>query len=324
MASSAETPVLRGSMSRLKKHVYGLLRVSAVISVIVALGGALAWRKAAAATLEASARLDPAIEGLDGMIGRPAQILFNGNTFFASARHVARPVEQVVNILEKRCSDFGWDADLPAQGEGGLVGSTSGDEGQHSLTMAKNVSDGRSVVVCLTSSTKQRGFANFAERLRHFLKTGDMSRLGELHYFVAKKGSSSGTTLLSVWTRGGLNIRTLLGDGGEAPGSDSSEVSRPADSRKIMQLELADSAYALRSYSSSEAADVVLKQAGDSLSRRGWIVPPDAAPQPGTFTFMKGGAAILLMASATDWGSSLDIVELGSRGSVPVFEGRPP
>ncbi len=74
-----------------------------------------------------------------------------------------------------------------------------------------------------------------AERLIHFVKSGQVSELGRLHYVYYEQTASGGTRYLTVWSDADFDLNRLIGQrGGDAEGVDLDGVPRYPGTTRLL------------------------------------------------------------------------------------------
>jgi hypothetical protein len=299
-----------------------LAALTAVVSPVLGLGTVRAAQgELGTRSLVIGRELSTLLKDFD----RFSVLKINGNSVLAGGSHVEANLDSVLDRFEAHCTEFAWDAqkEFSAMATGkseAKPAQASRAEKPWSLTLARKRSESEGLVVCLAPSEKQTGISKFVESARVAFETGELSSVGQIRYLYARKHARSGTNVVAVLTTGDFNMHRFMSVEGDAPGDDLDEVPRPQHSRRIFQAELAGSPYVVRSYTTPTSAAQVLDGYQRSLPVRAWKKIegyPNATQN--SVTFEKDGAAVLIQAAKEGESTRVDIVQMGSRGSVSVF-----
>jgi len=288
----------------------------------------LAWiasvRAAQAKVGEGSLQIGRELSQMMRGFGIGSQLRINGNTVFAGGRHVNAQLGVVLDHFEKHCNEFGWDmrADLDTIGHhrGGSASSPiaptprAHNEDAWSFTLGKKRTDSEGLIICLAPKERQSGFRHFLEQARAATETGEIGDVGQIRYLYARKGASSGTDIVTVYTLGDFNMNRLLFTKGDVPGNDLPDVPRPSHATRVLFVELVDSPYVVRSYTTPDSAESTLREYQKGLPARRWKLVEADNSGTDTLVFEKDGAGIIVTATEQGGMTRLDILQLGSRG----------
>lgn len=257
---------------------------SSVMAIEIPLARGQAERALRATGITLLSQLGP------GLVGPPQLVELNGERMWLASTVSPHDVARVLSEFERHCERF--------------------------LTSSSVSQDGVGYLACLSRSA-ERDPRSLVARVREFTLTGDLSRLGDARYVVAKPDLASGKThVLSMWTEGRFNLSAMFPDSSDVPGGDSEDVPRPPDSVRILSARMNERPYAVHMYASRKTSAEVLDYYARELGRQGFsgIEAPSAAD---AHAFVRDGSGVIVTASSTsNGGACVSLLELGSRGYV--------
>jgi hypothetical protein len=170
-------------------------------------------------------------------------------------------------------------------------------------------------LACL-ASPDDREPASLFRRARDFAQSGDLSRLGDARYIVARPDAATGNThVLSVWTQGHFDLPAMFPTSGDVPGGDPEEVPRPQDSVRILSARVVGRSYALHVYATSRSSAEVLEFYVQELKHRGFSLQAEHATN--ARTFIKEGRAVFVVTSVAAGGRvGVSLLEMARPGHV--------
>lgn len=263
------------------------------------------------------------------LIGEPQAMSVNGQLLFLSAKETDLSVKAVLDQFDSHCvahsgglrEEFakmpGFDQRklaLPASmRDPGRIGVVRSD--------ATNADDGETEahLVCIAQPEGTKGVAGVIDHVNEFLKTGDLSRIGEMRYVAARKVGDGKTQVIAIWTEGVFNIEAMFPDTGDVPGSDTPGVPRPPSSIRRLSAVVPDHPYALRSYDAAAPRADVLAFYDQKMVADGWTQLPAAMGEKepelkpvDARVFSRDGRALIIAASEDGANQTgLTIIEMG-------------
>lgn len=219
----------------------------------------------------------------------PAQTLsLNGERMLLASVVTSRDVSSVLTEFKQRCQPLLQSSSLDPDGTGHLACFASSPEGSSRSLLA---------------------------RAREFAQSGDLSRLGDALYVVAKPDTKPGFThVISVWTEGKFDLAAMFSNSGDAPGTDPQMVPRPPNSVRIVSAKVVERPYALHLYTTQESSRDVLEFYVRELKKRGFYAL-EAQEGIASRGFTKDGAGVIVSTSSTASGRvCVSLVELGTPG----------
>ena len=307
------------SKRSVRRRLASCARVAGFITCLIGTGAVAAVVNAQGEARAATVELGRGLLEMRELLGSQTEIRINGNRMYAGGAHVASPLPAVLDRFEQHCRELGWQLDQnETESFAKSVQTKLAALGATSLTVSGQRSEDEGVVVCLLAPPSAHGAKQFLERAREFSVTGDLGRVGDIRYVSARKSAAGGTDVVTVWTEGPFNMKTLTDTEHDAPGSDLKGVARPEGSRRIMDVDMANGQYGLKSYRVRALAEPALESYARGLGRSGWremttgITPGTTLRQ--SRTFEKDGAALVVSAHAEGDGARVDILQMGSRG----------
>jgi hypothetical protein len=313
-------------------RVRGALRVAAFLTVANLTVTALSLPQARANAEEAVKRSGLALLQQLGpaLVGEPEVAVINGQRMSLASKSTPLGVDQVLGRVEQYCHDNsgGLAQELQALPgtAAGLAKLPSGLRDPSAwLTSRQTAGDGKAgQVACVARKDSGGGLSGLMDRILAFTDTGDLSKLGDARYVVARRDEKAGNTLvLAMWTEGSFNIPAMFPETGDTPGSDSRYVPRPPASRRVLTAEISDHPYALRMYDSDQTHADVLKFYEQQMLPRGYqkheLPETDASGEldlnDHVRAFSLNGVAVIVVTSQTPQDKTgVSLIEMGSLG----------
>jgi hypothetical protein len=308
----------------------GTLRVAAFLACANLAFSALMLPQASAAAEEAAKRSGLELLEQIGptLVGPPQVALINGQRMSLASKLTPLGVEQVIERFAEHCREHsaGLASEIARLPNGAAALERLPAELRDpsrwlsSKTIASDHKAGQ--IACIARKDSGGGLKGLANRVLAFTETGDLAEIGDARYIVARRDEASGQThVLAMWTEGKFNIPEMFSDSGDAPGSDSRDVPRPPDARRVLSAEMAHRSYALRMYDTKHSNEEVLAYYERELTLRGFLnhsLPHSSAEldlNDHVRAFSKDGAAVIVVATQTPAEQTgVSVIEMGSMG----------
>ena len=87
----------------------------------------------------------------------------------------------------------------------------------------------------------------------------------------AERSPRGGSRVVTLWSEGSLDLGRMFPAAGDAPGTDSSVVPRPAGSRRTLSASVEGFPAAIRIYESAASPDELVASAGAALRAAGFV-----------------------------------------------------
>jgi hypothetical protein len=330
--------LLRRSVSRAR--IWGALRVLLYLVCLNGVCGVI-WARSARADAEralenAGLALLRQLAPLSGTGGGVQPIVVNGERIlFASLLTPLAPAE-VVDRFDRHCQSGGKNlreeiGKLPLHA-GRPLPAPLLDPARWAIWRDQAEDGHIAQLGCLAQPDD--GLRGLITRLGAFRDTGEVSKLGEARYVVARRSADGKSShVLALWPDGAFNLRAMVASEGDAPGRDSEHVPRPPDARRVLSATLPDQPYALRMYDSRRSRPDLLGFYDRELGQRGWVGRP-VAPEGRSDKFVvqhsewrsftKGTVALLVATDALENGQiGVTLIEMGSAGAAHAFATEP-
>lgn len=189
--------------------------------------------------------------------------------------------------------------------------ATPRNEGFPGVGTFRENGDGGGVVVCFAIGKESKPTEVYG-RIAEFAKSGDLAKIGHVRYVMVKRGKSSGSQVVALWTEGSLDVKKMFPDEGDAPGSDVPNVMRPPSSRRILTAYAEGAPYGIRAYESSVKADAILAQYDDVMTKTGWQSFPGAVEAvPYARSYSKDGVDVTVTTREENGKTTISIVDMG-------------
>ncbi|MBI2396039.1 MAG: hypothetical protein HYV09_41130 [Deltaproteobacteria bacterium] len=282
-----------------------------VAGILALVAGRIAYGKAKQAALDMGSELVRLTDAshLSGV----NRLRINGELVKISSAVSQQSHQVILDRFQKECEDH---ADGIAEEFATLTTSLDGapkNGGFPGVGVLRKDDDTGGVVVCFALG-KAAGEAETFGRIAAFAKSGNLADIGHVRYLMAKKGENAPSHVVALWTEGSLDVNKMFPDQGDAPGNDAPGVLRPPSSRRLMTAYAEGAPYGVRVYESTMARDAILAEYDKVMPATGWMVYPRAVEAlPFSRAFSKEGHDILVTTEPAQTGTTVSIVEMGSK-----------
>lgn len=259
---------------------------------------------------------------------RPEAVTINGQRMFFSSKSTPLAVPEVVERLERHCQSSTATLKrefekLPAAAQANMP-KLLRDPSRWMLASSKTEDDKVGQVACLAREGDGGGIRAFLDRVADFTEHGDVSKLGEMRYVVARRPEGATSTLVLVmWTEGSFKLPAMFPKTGDAPGRDSHVVPRPPDSVRVLTAEVGAHPYALRMYDTERSHREVLASYEQVMKDRGFTryeLPKQHADldlNQFVGAYAKDSGGVVVVVNDTPEGKTgVSLIELGGSGFV--------
>ena len=225
---------------------------------------------------------------------RPRRIRLNGLPLHFTSGSTHQPVSSVLDYVHAKCREqngtLAEQLDILIKKGRKLI-----DRRPYSLVdgVLRYGNEKQGFVGCLARDSKSLNPDDTVKRIRGFLETGDVSRIGELRYVMAERHQET-TSFIAFWTEGSANLFTLFPQGGDAPGHDLPGIPRPHDSRRVLSAWELGQSLALAVYVSPHSVlSNLMTSYNRQLEKDGWQrlngQPHTKRPEETAFVAEKAG-----------------------------------
>jgi len=289
-----------------------LVRLTTYLVCVCLVSAALAARVAYAKANEAALEFGEQLSGLEDLTRGANVILVNGERFHRVNAFVADSVGLVLDRIQKDC-----ETTPGLLGQAASEAERSNRKALDKYHLSPNImrgivrheEEGRGMVACFTDA-RASGFAGLADAAKRFAKTSNLGEFGHFRYAFARRTDDGGTMVTTLWADTELNLSTMFPARGDAAGSDSSVLPRPATSRRVLAASAEAEPYALRLYDTAAGAASVRRFYEDWLQKHGWISAGKA--QQGGFSYLRDdGYQVIVTISERKGRTAVGLVEAG-------------
>lgn len=170
----------------------------------------------------------------------PKRVFLNGQTIQLATGTTRDGVAAVLDWYETQCArtSGGVTREL-ARGDRGFSSAafnafwTSMGRRTGSFEVLREGDARGGYVACLDMGRDDVRGDELSARLRAFVDSGDLSRLGNMRYAYVQRGSS-GTRIVTVATDGRFDLLRMFPERGDAPGEDAPGLSRYPGMRRVL------------------------------------------------------------------------------------------
>jgi hypothetical protein len=137
----------------------------------------------------------------------------------------------------------------------------------------------REATAACFSRTGRGGLTSLINDMGRALETGDLAQLGQFRYVFARIAQDKKSShVITVWSRGALNVAQMFPEHGDAPGADLAPGARPPNSTRVLSAETMHHEMNAVLYESASDAESALDAYGSSLVEAGYgsVLSPKA------------------------------------------------
>jgi hypothetical protein len=296
------------------RHLPHATRLAAFVMASALVASIVAVRQARAQVNEGMRRLArqlmPYAE--QGAVETPRRVVINGETVYLATGLTRDSVTAVLDYYEAQCARRGGrttetlNDGQRAQLAGAAFNQlwTQAPMGGARIESMREGDEREGYVICVDTGGQRVGFDELTRRLQEVLRTGDLSRWGDLRYaYVTRR--PTGTRILTVATEGRFNLLGMFPSEGDAPGQDVPGLPRYPGMRRVVSAHEEGQPNGLGMYTVAAPMAAVRDWYRREMGRHGWQLaeaPPegkapalDASVRDRTLLFSRGNAADLML-----------------------------
>lgn len=297
------------------RRVRAVGRVAAYAGVLLCVFTLVEYKRAKAEIGEKSLQIGRDLLPLADLLQENNDLQINGERLMLSTATSKQSVTQVLDRYEAYCKEHPgaigrtWGAlenseepklrQLASTANLGIVRMDKGDEG---------------TVMCLTKGDGTP--LDFNEAFSQFAATRDLGKLGRIRYVFARKSKQGNTLVFTLWSDDSFKLDALTPEGGkDTPGTDSSLVPRPENSKRILDARLNHTPYGVRIYTTRANGFAVMKTYDEKMKKAGWLkIHPDHA-NAGTRGYLKGNIQVVVTVGENEQENGEYIVSIAEAGA---------
>ncbi|HVJ94734.1 MAG TPA: hypothetical protein VM580_33335 [Labilithrix sp.] len=298
-----------------RRHVRGLFRAFAYLSLTAVAFSALSLRSARAEMKEHTLTLGRQMLELARATHHDVTpISFNGQKMYLASSVSDDSPKSIIDRYEEHCkSNPGQPSDWKDL-EKQVGGKTAEVPAIASTGLLRTGDDNEETIVCFVRGSETK--ATTAEAFKAFAETGELGAFGKLRHAYAKRTPSGRTLLLTAWTEEKFNILDMIPEEGkDAPGSDFPEIPRVPNSNRTLSAYAEGTPYGVNVYKTSDPPAKVLAYYDSEMVKLGYVgYDPelDEAKEGGTgHAYVKDGVVLTVAARVDPEGT---FVALGLAG----------
>jgi hypothetical protein len=244
-----------------------------------------------------------------GVIEAPRRVVVNGESLYLATGVTHDSVAAALDYYEAQCARRGGRTteSLSATQREQLAGAAfnqlwtqAGPLGGRIESMREG-DDREGYVVCVDAGEQRVSVDELSRRLQEVVRTGDLSRWGNLRYaYVTRR--PTGTRILTVATEGRFNLLGMFPAAGDAPGQDAPHLARYPGMRRVVSAYEDGQPNGLGMYTVAAPMATVRDWYRGEMGRHGWqpaAMPPNApqaaATAERTLAFSRGDTATMLL-----------------------------
>ncbi|XYH94742.1 hypothetical protein ACMHYB_44020 [Sorangium sp. So ce1128] len=246
--------------------------------------------------------------------GRHYKFRLNGELLNIASKTTNLPFEGILDQFQRACAERADDIpeELARLGEASAPGASQSALRAPGVGVFREERDGRGVVLCFAQGGPT-DYVSVFRRLSEFAETGDLGKLGDLRYIMARR-TQPGSHVVAVWTDGPLPLRAMFPDDADAPGTDAVSAARPYGTRRILSATVEEAPYGVHLYESVTPPSVIVEHYDREMLRLGWEANHRVASGvPYARAFSRHGVDLFVTAEWSGEKSLLSIVEMRPR-----------
>lgn len=263
-----------------------VLRLSAYLFVVCSALAALGARSVLADVEEAALLSGKEMARFSNLAGPAEVIQLNGARLHHASVYRKESVREVLDAFEQHCREnpgllAGALELVPASAKAKLDPKIPAPD---RAAILRDENDSAGMVACLVGG-KPGSLEELKEKLVAFKQTKDISSFGKLRYVYAEKAGDE-THVLTLWADAGLNVGAMFPGHGDAAGSDSANVPRPPDARRVLSASAEGMPFGVRTYASTRNVENLRGFYREQMRTRGFEYIPEADHE-GTAAYMR-------------------------------------
>ena len=258
---------------------------------------------------------------LEDLTGGGSVIRVNGAELHRASAHTAQSAHEVLSRYEAYCRESPGSLSQAMQDIPSALHDRISMPKDSALRAAivREEADGRGMVVCFVDEADAPAVP-LVEKLRALAETSDLSKLGRFRYAFAEPSSrpDGGTRVVTFWSDGELNLKKMFPATGDAPGSDSTIVPRPARGRRTLSATVDGYPASVRIYESPLERGALERMYDEALHAKGFVKVP-LPDRRGSAAYLRDdNAEIILSFSQSAQRTAVTVVEASASSSQGV------
>jgi hypothetical protein len=293
------------------------LRLSAYFGFVFLGLSAFCSRALYASGQEAALSLGGQLVELSDLLGEHEGLRLNGVNFRHAIAHSERSPEQVLDRIQAYCDSQGGllrDVLAELESRDRRAFAEVAPPGALRRGVVRRDGNDRGVVICFTDSGPQ-SLSGMAPALSLLLRATDPRELGELLYSYAERGPNGRTRVVTLWTRGGLDLAAMFPAEGDAAGDDSRLAPRPPEARRILSASAEGQPFGVRSYESERPEREVAAFYAEWAKKQRWTPVSSDAETGATAYLRDDGVQLFLSLHEQDGRTWVTLTEAGGARS---------
>lgn len=293
------------------QKVRGTLRVGAYLGVLCVVGAGLSARSAYGSMSEQVLVTGRQLAKLADITKDNQRLSINGQNIYMASATTELSMEQVLDRFETICKEDGTVARDLREIRGLMEDpalTAKAKATNYGILREERADDG---VIACTVKNPANGKRSFVDGAAKLVEKWDLAEVGFLRYAYVRKLESGRTHVLTAWTEGSfrLDAMTPPEGGGDAPGSDSESVPRPANSIRYLSAGVDGTPHGVRIYEARGTAKQVLADYEEQLPKSGWeqVFVGENAPEARYFS--RGGVDVVIVAEQNGDRAAVSMVE---------------
>jgi len=287
------------------------LRLAAYFSLVFLGLSGLSARALYASGREAALALGGELAGLSDLIDERESLTLNGARFRHAVAHSDESPERVLDRIQAHCDTHGGllrDVLENLESLDRKAFAAAAPPGALRAAVVRQDGRDRGVVICFTDSD-QGTLTEVAPAFSLLMRATDPRELGELLYSYAELAPSGRTRIVTLWTRGGLDLAAMFPEHGDASGDDSRLAPRPPQARRILSASAEGQPFGVRSYESQLSTSAVASFYAEWARKQRWtLVAADA--DAGATAYLRGdGVQVFLSLHEVDGHTLVTLTE---------------
>ena len=312
-----------------RRHLKGLLRASAYLSVLGLVAGVFSIRAARAEVAERSVVFGRQMAELSKATNQDLnQITIDGQSMWVGSSTTKDSAKNVLDRYEGYCQT---NAAQPGASWRELADKTDAAKAESSILKTGILRGGTATegtILCFTHTNQSK--PTLKESLSTLAQTGDLGALGSVRYVYAHEEGTS-TIVLTAWTDEKFDILKLTpAEGKDVTGDELPEIPRPPETDRVLATRIERTPFGINAYRGKGSPASVVAFYDDAMQKKGWFaLDPEIEDEDGergkqahqtTARLYEKDGVVLTVASRIDEGATF--THLGLAGVSAALEAR--
>lgn len=248
--------------------------------------------QSAGASLLAYARADH--------VAAPSTLVLNGTPLHLMSGSTTDSIRALLDTFHARCRRVGGRFGEPLLERQPRLGALAPPARAALDGVLRLDSERSGYIACLDLGNERVSPTDLISRVRAFLATGDLAKIGDLRFAWTSRDPGR-TSYVALWSESSVPLRSMFPPRGDAPGEEIRDLPRPDGSRRVLSAWQQGEAPILVVYRARRSAAELAQRYGQQLTALGWVVERQTrAPGTPTGLLVRRGRTVILAIASDD------------------------